>query len=137
LSEITVSALPFEDRERSHRDRARSAVVYGRQRAADVESSRVAKRSGERGVRALLGLRQSADLLRRARQWASPSSVYDVERPRYKRPPKGMPAATWKRLRGAACDELIHHLAALANADPSLDLRSHPCLGEPQVSPKP
>jgi hypothetical protein len=51
---------------------------------------------------------------------------YDVERPRYKRPSKGMPAATWKRLRGAACDELIHHLAALANADPPLDLRSDP-----------
>lgn len=51
---------------------------------------------------------------------------YDIERPRYKRAPKGMPAATWKPLRAAACDELIGRLAALVDADPPLDLRSHP-----------
>jgi predicted RNase H-like nuclease len=51
---------------------------------------------------------------------------YDVERPRYKRPPKGMAAATWRPLRAAACDELIRRLAGLTAADPSLDLRSHP-----------
>jgi predicted RNase H-like nuclease len=50
---------------------------------------------------------------------------YDVERPRYKRPPKKMPAAVWKPLRAAACDELIRRLAALIEADPPLDLASH------------
>lgn len=51
---------------------------------------------------------------------------YDVERPRYKRPPKGMPAVMWKPLRAAACDELIRRIAGLTAADPPLDLRSHP-----------
>ncbi|HUP22974.1 MAG TPA: DUF429 domain-containing protein [Thermoanaerobaculia bacterium] len=51
---------------------------------------------------------------------------YDVERPRYKRSPKRMPAATWKRLRAAACDDLIARLARLVNGDPPLDLSSHP-----------
>jgi predicted RNase H-like nuclease len=51
---------------------------------------------------------------------------YDVERPRYKRSPKRMPAAIWKPLRASACDELIARLAALVEADPPLDLRSHP-----------
>jgi predicted RNase H-like nuclease len=50
---------------------------------------------------------------------------YDLEQPRYKRPPKGMPAATWRPLRATACDELIRRVAALANSDPPLDLRSH------------
>lgn len=50
---------------------------------------------------------------------------YDVERPRYKRSPKGMPAAVWKSLRAAACDELIARLAGLVEGDPPLDLRSH------------
>lgn len=49
---------------------------------------------------------------------------YDVERPRYKRPPKRMPTAAWKPLRAAACDELIARLASLGHADPPLDLRS-------------
>jgi len=60
---------------------------------------------------------------------------YDLERPRYKRPPKGVAAAIWKPLRAAACDELIARLAGLVDADPPLDLRSHPetrrLLGEP------
>jgi predicted RNase H-like nuclease len=51
---------------------------------------------------------------------------YDVERPRYKRPPKGMAAAVWQPLRAAACEELIRRLATLVDADPSLDLVSHP-----------
>jgi predicted RNase H-like nuclease len=51
---------------------------------------------------------------------------YERERPRYKRPPKGMPAATWRPLRAAACDELIRRVAALLDADPPLDLRPHP-----------
>lgn len=50
---------------------------------------------------------------------------YDVERPRYKRPPKGMPSTMWRPLRATACDELIRRVAALANADPPLKLESH------------
>jgi len=51
---------------------------------------------------------------------------YDSERPRYKRPPKGMPSAAWRPLRAAACHELIRRLATLERADPPLDLRTHP-----------
>jgi predicted RNase H-like nuclease len=51
---------------------------------------------------------------------------YEVERPRYKRKPKRMPAAEWNLLRCAACDDLVQRLAALTTADPPLDLRSHP-----------
>jgi predicted RNase H-like nuclease len=50
---------------------------------------------------------------------------YDVERPRYKRAPKGMLARMWKPLRAVACDDLIRRLAALAGSDPPIDLRSH------------
>jgi len=51
---------------------------------------------------------------------------YDVERPRYKRKPRRMRVAEWKPLRGAACDDLVLRVAGLKNADPPLDLRSHP-----------
>jgi predicted RNase H-like nuclease len=47
-------------------------------------------------------------------------------RPRYKRPPRGMPSAQWRPIRAAACDELIDRLAGLATADPPLRLDSHP-----------
>jgi predicted RNase H-like nuclease len=50
---------------------------------------------------------------------------YEIERPRYKRPPKGMASAVWKPLRAVACDELIARLARLIETDPPLDLRSH------------
>jgi predicted RNase H-like nuclease len=50
--------------------------------------------------------------------------AYDV-RPLYKRKPKAMRTAEFRAVRAAACDELIRRLAALANADPPLDLRSH------------
>jgi predicted RNase H-like nuclease len=49
---------------------------------------------------------------------------YEV-RPLYKRKPKAMRTAEFRAVRAAACDELIRRLAALANADPPLDLRSH------------
>ena len=51
---------------------------------------------------------------------------FERERPRYKRPPKGMPAATWRPLRAAACDELIRRIASLFDADPPLDMLPHP-----------
>lgn len=50
---------------------------------------------------------------------------FDVERPRYKRQPKGMTTAQFHPLRAAACDELIAALAGLENAVPPLHLRSH------------
>ncbi len=46
-------------------------------------------------------------------------------RPPYKRKPKSMRTAEFKPVRAAACDELIRRIAALADADPPLDLRSH------------
>lgn len=51
---------------------------------------------------------------------------YNAERPRYKRKPKRMRAAEWKPLRCAACDDLVLRLAGLRDADPPLDLGSHP-----------
>jgi predicted RNase H-like nuclease len=50
---------------------------------------------------------------------------YNAERPRYKRPPKGMRAAEWRPLRAGACDELIRRLDRLKSADPPLDLLSN------------
>ncbi len=49
---------------------------------------------------------------------------YDL-RPLYKRKPKSMRTAEFKPVRAAACDELIRRIAALADADPPLDLRWH------------
>ena len=51
---------------------------------------------------------------------------YDVERPRYKRLIPGLPAAEARKLRAAACDELIARVARLDTVEPPLDLRSHP-----------
>lgn len=50
---------------------------------------------------------------------------YDDERPRYKRAPRGMPAAESWPLRTNACDELIRRVAALSEAEPPMDLASH------------
>ncbi len=49
---------------------------------------------------------------------------YDL-RPLYKRKPKSIRTKEFKPVRAAACDELIRRIAALADADPPLDLRSH------------
>lgn len=50
---------------------------------------------------------------------------FDVERPRYKRPPKGTLTTRSHPLRAAGCERLISALAGLENADPPLHLRSH------------
>ena len=50
--------------------------------------------------------------------------AYDV-RPLYKRKPRAMRAAEFRAVRAAACDDLIQRVAALAHADPPLDLGSH------------
>lgn len=51
---------------------------------------------------------------------------FDVERPRYKRSPKGMKAAEFRPLRSAACDVVIQRLGGLVHTDPPLVLESHP-----------
>jgi predicted RNase H-like nuclease len=51
---------------------------------------------------------------------------YDQERPRYKRKPRRVPVAGWRRERAANCDELIRRLGQLATADPPLRLDSCP-----------
>jgi predicted RNase H-like nuclease len=51
---------------------------------------------------------------------------YEDVRPPYKRKPKGMRAVEFFPRRAAACDELIRRVAALATADPPMDLASHP-----------
>ena len=56
----------------------------------------------------------------------APELGYDAERPRYKRAPRGMPAAESWPLKTRACDELIRRVAALTDADPPMDLASHP-----------
>jgi predicted RNase H-like nuclease len=62
---------------------------------------------------------------------------YDKERPRYKRPPRRLPAAQWRPERAAACDELISRLSGLASADPPLRLASHPVTRRLTEQPSP
>lgn len=62
---------------------------------------------------------------------------YDTERPRYKRKPVRLPAASWRPARAAACDELIKRLDALTTADPPLNLRSHPVTRKLLEEPSP
>jgi predicted RNase H-like nuclease len=50
---------------------------------------------------------------------------YDKERPRCKRPPKGMARGDWRRMRATVCDDLIRRVASLTATDPPLDLTSH------------
>jgi predicted RNase H-like nuclease len=51
---------------------------------------------------------------------------YATERPRYKRKPPHTRATEWRSMRAATCDELIERLNQLADADPPLQLNSHP-----------
>ena len=60
---------------------------------------------------------------------------YDVERPTYKRRPKG--ARSWPELRARVCDELIANVAQLKSADPPMDLRSHPLTRKLVEEPSP
>jgi predicted RNase H-like nuclease len=62
---------------------------------------------------------------------------YDRERPRYKRQPRRLPAATWRPQRAANCDELIRRLGQLATADPPLLLDSHPVTRRLAAEPSP
>jgi predicted RNase H-like nuclease len=62
---------------------------------------------------------------------------YDLERPRYKRAPKGVPAAVFAAERRITCDDLIVRMAQLALAKPPMDLRSHPVTNALTVEPSP
>ena len=56
----------------------------------------------------------------------APELGYDVERPVYKRRPKSIPLTDFRVLRAANCDDLVRRLTGLRDADPPLDLMSHP-----------
>jgi predicted RNase H-like nuclease len=62
---------------------------------------------------------------------------YPAERPLYKRQPRQLPAAQWKVIRAAGCDELIRRLGRLADADPPLLLASHPQTRKLAAEPSP
>ena len=62
---------------------------------------------------------------------------YDTERPRYKRQPRRLPAAQWRRERAANCDTLIRRLGRLEAADPPLRLGSHPVARQLAEQPSP
>lgn len=51
---------------------------------------------------------------------------YDHERPRYKRKPPKMPAASWRELRASETDELIRRVSDFVTEDPPMYLTSHP-----------
>ncbi len=51
---------------------------------------------------------------------------YKNERPRYKRKPRNMSTKDFHPLRAAECDELIRRVALLKNADPPMDICTHP-----------
>jgi predicted RNase H-like nuclease len=67
----------------------------------------------------------------------APELGYDQARPRYKRRPKGMPAAVWRPQRAAACDELIRRLSSLDATDPPLLLHTHSVTRELRHEPSP
>ena len=56
----------------------------------------------------------------------APELGYDSERPVYKRRPKSIPLNDFRALRAGNCDDLVRRMAALREADPPLDLTSHP-----------
>ncbi|MFD6415272.1 DUF429 domain-containing protein [Streptomyces sp. NPDC060194] len=62
---------------------------------------------------------------------------YDQERPRYKRPLRGVPAAVWQEARARECDGLIARLHGLATARPPLLLDSHEDSGRLLAEPSP
>lgn len=62
---------------------------------------------------------------------------YDRERPRYKRQPRRLAVAEWRRERAANCDELIRRLGRLATADPPLRLDSSPVTQQLAAQPSP
>jgi predicted RNase H-like nuclease len=63
---------------------------------------------------------------------------YDIERPRYKRFNPALPNPAARRaFRASECDELVERMSRLIDAQPSLDLRSHPVTADLLDSPSP
>ncbi|MGR2752866.1 DUF429 domain-containing protein [Agromyces arachidis] len=62
---------------------------------------------------------------------------YDLERPRYKRPNPALPTGERRAFRARECDDLIERMSRLADADPPLDLRSHPVTASLVEEPSP
>jgi len=62
---------------------------------------------------------------------------YDLERPRYKRLPKGVPAPEARAARAIVCDDLIVRMSGLTHTDPPLDLASHPVTRQLLDEPSP
>ncbi|OZB89049.1 MAG: DUF429 domain-containing protein [Microbacterium sp. 14-71-5] len=62
---------------------------------------------------------------------------YGVARPTYKRKPRAVAASQWRATRAATCDDLILRLAKLAQAEPRLDLGSHPVTAALLLEPSP
>jgi len=65
-----------------------------------------------------------------------PELGYDV-RPLYKRKPKKIATADWRRIRATECDELIGRFAGLSRFDPPIDLRSHEVTKKLLLEPSP
>jgi predicted RNase H-like nuclease len=63
---------------------------------------------------------------------------YEFERPRYKeRPPRKMRLRAYLPERVGVCDELIRRVSGLRDADPPLDLCSHPVTERLVIEPSP
>lgn len=62
---------------------------------------------------------------------------YELERPAYKRAPRGVSVAAYRAERAVICDELIRRIGALRVAVPPLDLLSHPLTRQLLEEPSP
>jgi len=62
---------------------------------------------------------------------------YEFERPLYKRKPKAMGTAEFRSVRAAACHDLIAAVDRLLDADPPIDVRSHPASAKLVTEPSP
>ena len=51
---------------------------------------------------------------------------YTEERPRYKRRPKGISIVNFRALRSTECDELIRRVTRVDDADPPINVSTHP-----------
>ena len=99
-------------------------------RLAGVGLARILKDAGWRyhdgrdGVRPTAG-KQFAEVYPYTTLVGAPELGYR-ERPVYKRKPRSLPASEFRARRAENCDDLVDRLAALCNADPPIDLTTHP-----------
>lgn len=62
---------------------------------------------------------------------------YGQERPRYKRKPPTMTVGDFRPRRASTCDELVARIAQLKDADPPIDISSHPVTHSLALEPSP